>query len=168
MPPVAQWRAFTPNWPFFGEDMAHIPDGRLVWLWLVLLAGLLMLHPCKADSPSRQEGQFTGEKMTDKIVGRWQMVAFNGCRDFPYSFSAFQFIRIATFTKDSKYTLTIYRRPKWEVAYSERGAYKVDGKKLTIKKEGKKDEIQTIKTLDDKKLVTVDSKGREAEFDKGE
>jgi uncharacterized protein (TIGR03066 family) len=92
----------------------------------------------------------------DKIVDSWKLV--KAPEPLPGGVTL-----VATFGKDGKLTLKATPADKGD---TQRGTYKVDGDKLTIKLEGQKEEAETIKTLDGKKLVTVDSQGKESEFEK--
>jgi uncharacterized protein (TIGR03066 family) len=119
----------------------------------VLAAGLIVCSctVLRADDKSSRE-----KSNADKIVGSWKLV--KAPEPLPAGITL-----VATFGKDGKLTLKATPADKRE---TERGTYKVDGNKLTIKLEGQNEETETIKTLDDKKLVTVDSQGKESEFEK--
>lgn len=119
----------------------------------VLAAGLIV---CSC-TVLRADDKASGKKSNaDKIVGSWKIV--KAPEPLPAGITL-----VATFGKDGKLTLKATPADKRD---TQRGTYKVDGNKLTIKLEGQKEETETIKTLDDKKLVTVDSQGKESEFEK--
>jgi uncharacterized protein (TIGR03066 family) len=119
----------------------------------VLAAGLIV---CSC-TVLRADDQPRGKKSNaDKIVGSWKLV--KAPEPLPAGITL-----VATFGKDGKLTLKATPADKGDTP---RGTYKVDGDKLTIKLEGQKEEAETIKTLDGKKLVTVDSQGKESEFEK--
>jgi uncharacterized protein (TIGR03066 family) len=93
-----------------------------------------------------------------KLVGNWEITKSPG--DVPKG-------SIVSFDKDGKLKVSIdFNGKKIDIE----GTYKVDGDKLvvTIKGPDGKDETDTdtIKSLDDKKLVIIDKDGKEAELEK--
>jgi uncharacterized protein (TIGR03066 family) len=93
-----------------------------------------------------------------KLVGTWEITKSPG--DVPKG-------SLVTFDKDMKLKVSIdFNGKKIDID----GTYKVDGDKLivTIKGPDGKDETDTdtIKSLDDKKLVIIDKDGKEAELEK--
>jgi uncharacterized protein (TIGR03066 family) len=102
----------------------------------------------------------------DKIVGTWQVTKSAG--GLPGE-------AVLLFSKDGKLKITISvpvkskDNKKTSQTVTIEGTYRVEGDKLTIAlKQGAKEskETMTIKNLTDKKLVTVDSRGKEDEFEK--
>jgi uncharacterized protein (TIGR03066 family) len=102
----------------------------------------------------------------DKIVGTWQVTKSAG--GLPGD-------AVLLFTKDGKLKITITvpvkskENKKTSQTFTLEGTYQVEGDKLSVvlKQGGKENkETMTIKTLTDKKLVTVDPKGKEDEFEK--
>ncbi len=105
------------------------------------------------------------EKAVDKekIVGTWLVTKSAG--GLPPNATL-------EFSKDGKLKITFKVQPKGAKAaqtFNAEGTYQVEGDKLSIVlKQGDKEhkETMTIKTLTEKKLVTVDAKGQEDEFKK--
>lgn len=104
----------------------------------------------------------------DKIVGKWKLVKEEGKPPRENI--------VIEFTKDGKLKVTDMGRPGLAKggkkvaaqAHTMEGTFKVEKDKLNIVlKQGGKEEkgSMTIKTLTDKKLVTLE-KGRESEFEK--
>ena len=87
----------------------------------------------------------------EKIVGKWKVVKSEGDVGMIISFT-------------SACTTTVCANE--EAKDEKKSAYKIEGDKLTITREGGKAETGTIKTLTDKKLVLADVKGEEMEFEK--
>jgi uncharacterized protein (TIGR03066 family) len=120
----------------------------------VLALGLIVCSSAALRADDKADDK---KSNADKIVGTWKLVKTpRGA--VPPGLSV-----LATFDKDGKVTVKSSFMDKND---SKSGTYKVDGKKLTIKLEGEKEETETIKTLDDKELVTVDAKGKESGFKK--
>jgi uncharacterized protein (TIGR03066 family) len=99
------------------------------------------------------------EKATnkEKIVGTWEVTKAGS--DLPEGSTI-------EFTKDGKLTINVKDKDK---TITVQGTYTVDGDKVMVvtKFEDKEHkETITIKTLTDKKLVTVDEKKKEDEFKK--
>jgi uncharacterized protein (TIGR03066 family) len=93
----------------------------------------------------------------DKLLGTWQVTKSKG---LPPEATV-------QFGKDGK--LKLSAKDKVGKTISVEGTYSLEGDKLTVTtKQGEKEskETMTIKTLTDKKLVTVDPKGNEDEFEK--
>jgi len=94
-----------------------------------------------------------------KLVGKWQLTK-SADPGAPKEATV-------EFTKDNKVTMTFKLNDK-DITLS--GTYKVDGDKLTIKATlpngGETDDTDTIKTLTDDTLVTVDKEKKETEFKK--
>jgi uncharacterized protein (TIGR03066 family) len=111
------------------------------------------------------------EKAVDKdmLVGTWKLV-FSGGK------TAMEDV-VIQITKDGKLKVTMKTPPGLAPGgkrvpaqtHTIHGTYSIEGDKLTItmKQGGKEhEETGTIKTLTDKKLVTVNPKGGEREFEK--
>jgi uncharacterized protein (TIGR03066 family) len=111
------------------------------------------------------------DKVVDKakIVGTWKPAASGGK-------AAMEDV-VIQFTKDGKLKVTMKAAPGLAPGgkkvpaqtHTIDGTYLIEGDKLTIAlKQGGKEhkETGTIKTLTDKKLVTVNPKGSEREFEK--
>ena len=94
-----------------------------------------------------------------KLVGKWELTK-SADESAPKG-------AVVEFTKDNKVSITFDANGK-EIKLE--GTYKVDGDKLTVKISfpGGKDneDTDTIKTLTDEKLVTVDKEKKENEFTK--
>jgi uncharacterized protein (TIGR03066 family) len=105
-------------------------------------------------NPARAAEKATNK---EKIVGTWEVTKSGS--DLPEGATI-------EFTKDGKLTINIKDKDK---TITVKGTYTVDGDKLMVvtnfeDKEHK--ETITIKSLTDKKLVTVDEKKKEDEFKK--
>jgi uncharacterized protein (TIGR03066 family) len=103
----------------------------------------------------------------DRIVGKWQHERQAGRQT--------KETIVIQFTKDGKFKVSItiqglLRGGKTGTQTETlEGTYKIEGDKLAIvQKQGEKESKKsvTIKSLTDKKLVTVDAKGKEDEFEK--
>jgi uncharacterized protein (TIGR03066 family) len=115
-------------------------------------AGLALgLMVCAWASLQADDKKSTAEM----IVGSWQMVTGSSIH-VPAGATI-----IVTFDKDGKVTA---KSSFMGQQVSRSGTYQVDGKKLLAKMEGDKEDTDTIKTLDAKKLILVDSKGTESEY----
>jgi len=93
-----------------------------------------------------------------KLVGTWEITKSPG--DLPKG-------SMVTFEKDGKLKVSIdFNGKKLDIE----GTYKVDGDKLNVTVKGpdgkEETDTDTIKSLDDKKLVIVDKDGKEAELEK--
>jgi uncharacterized protein (TIGR03066 family) len=135
--------------------MAHTFSICSACLGLVWLAGLGLPSQCKADNPSHKDGEAKEETAAQKIVGRWQMVKSGG-KEIPKEHTiVFTFNRAGQVRARSCFTYD---------ARMQKGTYQVEGNELTIHLEKEKVQTITIKTVDDKKLVTVDPRGQETAF----
>jgi len=117
------------------------------------LAVAIIVCCCTFMQAGDQARDTTGN--ADKILGSWKLVK-TPQPPLPKGAAV-----IVTFDKDGKLTLTTTIADKKDVQY---GKYKVADNKLTVRLKGQEEETETIKTLNDKKLVTVNSKGKESEF----
>jgi uncharacterized protein (TIGR03066 family) len=93
-----------------------------------------------------------------KLVGTWEITKPSG--DIPKG-------SVVVFDKDMKLKVTIdFNGKKLEIE----GTYKVNGDKLEVTVKGpdgkEETDTDTIKSVDDKKLVIVDKDGKEAELEK--
>jgi uncharacterized protein (TIGR03066 family) len=120
---------------------------------VVAVAVVVVLGAGAAAAPRK-------EAKTDppKIVGAWEVVKSHS--DIPKGTAV-------TFDKDGRLKVSIdFNGKKIDVE----GTYKVEGDKLvvTVKGPDGKDETDTdtIKSLDDKKLVIIDKDGKEAELER--
>lgn len=122
--------------------------------WSVIVLGCFALAAL-ASTASADEKKATSK---DKIVGVWTVTKSAG--GLPPKATL-------EFTKDGKLKISIKVEDK---SVSIDGTYEVKDDKLTVllKAPGGKEqkETMTIKSLTDTKLVTVDSKGKEDEFEK--
>jgi uncharacterized protein (TIGR03066 family) len=136
--------------------MSNIPTIRALELAFVVLS-VLAVPLGRADSPSPDEGETKEENSADRIVGRWQLVKAAG-HELPKDIHL-----VAHFDSDGKITVGFSGLGQKE---SKKGAYQLDGNKLTITIKGQKGETNTIKSLDDSKLVLTDTQGKEVELKK--
>ena len=117
-----------------------------------LAVGLLA---CGAvTGPARGQEKKTNK---EKIVGNWELVKTE--EPLPPGIKV-----VVNFSKDGKMKLTA---TIMGMTRDQEGTYKVEGDKLhTAQKQGDKEmkETDTIKTLDDKQLITVNAKGQKTEF----
>ena len=93
----------------------------------------------------------------DKIVGNWELVKTD--EPLPPGIKI-----LVNFTKDGKMKVTA---TFMGMTKEQEGTYTVEGNKLmTTQKQGtvEKKDTDTIKTLDDKSLITVNAKGEKTEF----
>lgn len=118
----------------------------------LLLTGFVLV--AQATSASAAEDKVDNKA---KIVGTWKLTKAG--TDLPPD-------AVLVFSKDGKLKITAKVKDKeFTVNYT----YAVKGDNLTVvTKAGGKEvkETMTIKTLTDKKFVTVDDKGKEDEFEK--
>jgi uncharacterized protein (TIGR03066 family) len=130
--------------------MKRIMFGVLVCFWAAL-AG------CSSSSTTASSGGNQGAS-SDKLVGKWDLV--KGSDDLPPG-------TVVEFAGDGKLTFTFGINNNAGTVTMP-GSYKHEGDKLTItvkSPEGKDDtQTETIKTLTDTQLVTIDKKNRESEF----
>ena len=99
------------------------------------------------------------KKDEEKLLGKWKLTKSG--EELPPGLEA-----TIDFQKGGKLKVSFKFMGKDE---SVDGTWKLDGKKLTVTmKKGDKDDTETmeITTLDDKKLVTKDPKGKVDEFEK--
>ena len=117
-----------------------------------LAVGLLA---CGAvTGPARGQEKKTNK---EKIVGNWELVKTE--EPLPPGIKL-----VVNFSKDGKMKVTA---TIMGMTRDQEGTYKVEGDKLhTAQKQGDKEkkETDTIKTLDDKQLITVNAKGQKTEF----
>jgi uncharacterized protein (TIGR03066 family) len=101
--------------------------------------------------------QAQDKKNAEKLVGTWSVTK---SEDAPPG-------ALLEFTKDGKLKLTVKVEGK---EISVEGTYKVEGDSITVTMKGpdgkEKTEKAKIKELTDKKLITVDEKGKIDEFAK--
>src|SRR5262245_43537384 len=107
----------------------------------------------KGDS----DGESRGSINPDKLVGTWEITK---SAVLPPGTKA-----TVEFTKDGKMTMTATVQGK---TFTQSGTYKVNGDKITATQKGpggqEKTETDTIRTLDDTKLVIVDPMGKVEEY----
>ncbi len=121
------------------------------WLAVGLLAAGAVSGPAAAQEKKKDNAN------KEKIVGNWEVVK----TEEPIPAGA---KLVLTFTKDGKLTITATLMGQTQ---KDERRYEVKGDKIeSVRKEGgvEKKETDTIKTLDDKQLITVNAKGQKTEF----
>ncbi len=110
-----------------------------------------------ADEPKEKE-KFSAEK----LVGTWKLVA-NSDKTLPEEITIF-----VEFAKDGKVTVRVEPKDKTADPITMKGKYKLEKDKIDYSIDtpdgGTKEEVLTIKKLDDDNLVAVDPKGIQEDF----
>ena len=141
-------------------------------LRFALVACLMLgLSACSGSSEKKEDGEKKGTVdggkkgepdrgipiNPDKLIGTWEMTKSEAV---PPGTKA-----TVEFTRDGKITMTATLQGK---TVSDGGTYTLNGDKLTFTRKGprgqEKTETDTIKTLDDTKLVIVDPAGKVEEY----
>src|SRR5262249_3927041 len=132
---------------------------------------MLGLSACSGSSEKKEDGEKKGTVdggkkgepergipiNPDKLLGTWEMTKSEAVP--PGSKATVEF------TRDGKMTTTVTIRGR---TFTASGTYKINGDKITAtqKRPGgkEKSETETVRTLDDTKLVIVDPEGKVEEY----